>query len=210
MRRFAFCCLLLGMSCHLTAADGVRYRDHGAVGDGKADDFEALAKAHDEANRRGLPVKADDGATYRIGGAKRTIVIQTDTDFGTARFIIDDTALESAKANVFEVRSALKPIPLEEITSLKKNQGRIPVNLPQACLVMVSNDAVKQFIRRGLNVNHGSAQTDVFLVDAKGQVDPNTPIIWDFDQITKIEARPLDVRPLAIRGGRFTTIANQS
>lgn len=210
MRRFAFCYLLLGMSCHLTAADGVRYRDHGAVGDGKADDFEALVKAHDDANRRGLPVKADEGATYYIGGANRTIAIQTDTDFGTAKFIIDDTALENTKANVFEVQSALKPIELKEITSLKKGQSRIPVKLPQDCLILATNDAVKQFIRRGANVNKGSAQIDVFLVDAKGTVDASTPIIWDFDQISKIQALPVDRKPLRIRGGKFITIANQS
>jgi len=210
MKRLACCCLLLGMSMHLAAENVVRYRDHGAVGNGKADDFEALAKAHDDANRRGLPVKADDGATYYIGGAKRTIFIQTDTDFGSARFIIDDTALENHRANVFEVRSALKPIQLKEIKSLKKNQRQIPVKLPQACLVMVRNDAVKHFIRRGLNVNNGSSQTDVFLVDPNGQVDPNTPIIWEFDQIAHIEALPLDARPLALTGGKFTTIANKS
>ncbi|MEJ6580174.1 MAG: hypothetical protein QNL33_00795 [Akkermansiaceae bacterium] len=42
----------------------VSYRDFGAVGDGKVDDFAALVKAHDHANEKGLPVKADEGATY--------------------------------------------------------------------------------------------------------------------------------------------------
>lgn len=210
MRRIFHCCLFLGMSLHFAAAEIVRYRDHGAIGDGKVDDFEALVKAHENANKRGLPVKADDGATYYIGGAKRTIAIQTDTDFGSARFIIDDTALESHRPNVFEVQSSLKPIQLKEIASLKKDQRQLPVKLPQACLVMVNDGGVKHFIRRGLNVNDGSPQTDVFLVDRNGLVDPSTPIIWDFNQITKIEALPLDARSLMITGGKFTTIANKS
>ena len=75
----------------------VRYSDFGAKGDGAVDDFAALAKAHAYANQNGLPVKADDGATYFIGGANRTIIIQTNTDFGTAKFIVDDTKLENVR-----------------------------------------------------------------------------------------------------------------
>lgn len=45
-------------------------------------------------------------------------------------------------------------------------------------------------------------------MDRHGQVDPNTPIIWDFDQISRIEARPVDEEQLIIRGGHFTTIAH--
>lgn len=38
----------------------------------------------------------------------------------------------------------------------------------------------------------------------------NAPIIWDFDQITEIEALPVDEDILTITGGKFTTIANQA
>ncbi len=37
----------------------------------------------------------------------------------------------------------------------------------------------------------------------------NSPIIWDFDQITDITAFPIDETTLTITGGRFTTIANR-
>jgi len=67
----------------------VRYSDFGAKGDGKTDDIDAIAAAHAFANLKGLLVKADEGATYYIGGKDRTAVIRTDTDFGTAAFIID-------------------------------------------------------------------------------------------------------------------------
>ena len=69
----------------------VRYRDFGAKGDGKTDDIDVIAAAHAFANQQRLPVKADEGATYYISGKERTAVIRTDTDFGTAAIIIDDT-----------------------------------------------------------------------------------------------------------------------
>ncbi|RYF87715.1 MAG: hypothetical protein EOO00_12185, partial [Chitinophagaceae bacterium] len=58
--------------------------------------------------------------------------------------------------------------------------------------------------------NNGSSQTDIFVTDKNGNVDMNSPIIWDFDQITDITALPIDETPLRITGGRFTTIANKA
>ena len=192
-------------------ADGmVRYSDFGAKGDGKTDDINAIAATHAFANRHGLLVRADEGATYYISGKERTTVIRTDTDFGTAAFIIDDTEPQNRKASVFLVSSSLQPFPLEGISSLKRNQKKIDVSLPAPCLITVTNSHVKHYIRFGLNQNNGSAQTDIFVVDKDGNVDMDAPIIWDFDQITEITALPIDEDTLRITGGRFTTIANQA
>ena len=46
----------------------VLYSDLGAKGNGKADDIVAIAGTHAFANQHGLKVKADDKATYFIGG----------------------------------------------------------------------------------------------------------------------------------------------
>ncbi|MDY0165874.1 MAG: hypothetical protein RBS80_04975 [Thermoguttaceae bacterium] len=188
----------------------VRYSDFGATGDGKTDDIDAIAAAHAFANEHGRPVKADEGATYYIGGANRTVVIQTDTDFGTAAFIIDDTDVRDRNAHVFLVSSSLRPFKLEGITSLQRNQEKIDVSLPGTCLVIVTNSHVRRYIRFGPNRNSGSPQTDVFIVDKNGNVDMDAPIIWDFDRITDITAHPLDETTLTITGGRFTTIANNA
>lgn len=188
----------------------VRYETFGAKGDGKTDDFEALAKAHEYANKHRRTVKADDAASYYIGGADRTISIRTHTDFGKARFIIDDTKLENHKADVFKVESDLKSIKLEGIDSLSAGQRRIDVKLPGACVITAKDDSVRRFIRRGGNQNNGSPQTDTFLVDQRGNVDPDTPIIWDFKQFTSLVAMPLDKQSLTLRGGIFTTIANST
>ncbi len=189
----------------------VRYEDFGAVGDGKTDDHPAIIRAHAYANLHGLPVKAKDGATYYIGGTSNsTAMIETDTDFGSAKFIIDDTAVDERGKNVFEVRSTLKPIKIETVSSLKQNQERIDVKLPQPCLVVVENENVKHYVRRGANQHAGVPQGDLFLVDANGNVDPDTAIVWDFDAITEITAYPIPKVQLKITGGHFTTIANRA
>ena len=192
------------------ARGSVRYSDFGARGDGKTDDMEAIAGAHAFANQHGLLVKADNGATYYISGKERTAVIRTNTDFGTAAFIIDDKEVQNRNASVFLVSSSLQPFPLNGIASLKRNQEKIDGSLPGPCLITVTNSHVKRYIRFGLNQNDGAAQTDIFIVDKNGKVDMNAPIIWDFDQITEISALPIDEKPLTITGGRFTTIANKA
>lgn len=188
----------------------VRYSDFGAKGDGKTDDIDAIAATHAFANQQNLMVKADKGATYFIGGKERTAIIQTHTDFGTAAFIIDDTAVKNHNAAVFEVGSKLQAFKLEGVSSLKRNQERITVSLPANCLITVTNSNIRRYIRFGLNQNNGSPQTDIFVVDKNGKVDMAAPIIWDFDQITEITALPIDEKKLNISGGRFTTIANQA
>lgn len=190
----------------------VRYSDFGAKGNGKTEDIDAIAATHAFANQHSLPVKADDNATYYIGGNTRTAIIQTDTDFGTAAFIIDDTkvGVDNRNASVFRVGSGLKPFTPEGISSLKRNQKKVNISLPGPCLITVTNSGVRHYIRFGLNQNNGSDQTDIFVVDKNGNVDMDAPIIWDFDQITEITALPIDEDTLFIRGGRFTTIANQA
>ncbi|WP_353722318.1 hypothetical protein [Dyadobacter sp. 676] len=192
------------------AAGSVHYSDFGAKGDGKTDDIDAIAATHAFANSHGLAVEADDGATYYISGKERTAVIRTDTDFGKAAFIIDDSDVQNRNASVFTVSSSLEPFKPEGIISLKRNQAKINVSLPGSCLITVTNSNVKQYIRFGLNQNNGSSQTDIFVVDKNGNVDMNAPIIWDFDRITDITAMPIDEKPLKISGGRFTTIANKA
>ena len=192
------------------AAGSVSYSDFGAKGDGKTDDIDAIVATHAFANLHILLVKADVGATYYIGGKERTAVIRTDTDFGNAAFIIDDSEVENRNAAVFTVSSALKPFKSKTVSTLKRDQHKINLPLSGPSLITVTNSNVKQYIRFGLNQNNGSSQTDIFLVDKNGKVDMNSPIIWDFDEITDFTVLPIDEKELKITGGLFTTIANKA
>lgn len=188
----------------------VQYNDFGAVGNGKADDIDAIAATHAFANKHGLIVKANEGATYYIGGKDRTANIQTDTDFGTARFIIDDTEVKNIRSHIFSVSSTLQPLEVEGISSLRRNQEKIDIPLARPALVTVTDTNIRRFIRYGRNQNNGAPQTDIFIVDKDGNVDMDAPIVWDFDQITSIRVLPIDETTLTITGGHFTTIANQA
>ncbi|MGF1586923.1 MAG: hypothetical protein ACFCUM_16515 [Bacteroidales bacterium] len=188
----------------------VSYRDFGARGDGKTDDIDAIAATHAFANQNGFCVKADEGSMYYISGKDRTAVIMTDTDFGTATFIIDDTDVENRNAHVFLVSSNLHPFKPEGLSSLKRNQEKIDVSLPGPCLITVNNSQIRRYIRFGPNQNDGAPQTDIFIVDKEGNIDMDAPVIWDFDQITDITALPIDETVLTITGGHFTTIANRA
>ena len=188
----------------------VHYSDFGAKGDGKSDDIDAIAATHAFANQHDLTVKANDQATYYISGKKRNAIIQTDTDFGSAAFIIDDRNVQDRTAHVFMVTSKLSPYKIEGLSSLARNQKKIDVPLSGPCIITVSDSSVRRYIRFGPNQNNGSQQTDIFFVDKDGNVDMNAPLVWDFDQITDIMARPIDANVVTISGGRFTTIANKA
>ncbi|MBP3330371.1 MAG: hypothetical protein J6L89_06010 [Clostridia bacterium] len=200
-----------GYEFNKTFSDYVTYEDFGAVGDGKTDDFEAIVKTHDYANSNGLSVLADETATYYIGGANKTARIMTDTDWSTARFIIDDTAVENRSAWVFQVAPSQSAISItDKVSPLKIDATSIGTTLESESLVVLTDSNVKRYIRKGANQNSGSNQTDVILVDENGNISPDTPLIWDFNAITGATAYPVDAETLTINGGKFTTIANNA
>ena len=187
----------------------ITYEEFGAKGDGVTDDMPAIVAAHAAANSQGLPVKATDGKTYYISNAPLTAEIRTDTDFGTASFIIDDVGIEAVTTPVFKVCPDKEPFDVKGVHTLYRGQKNIGVRLPCRCLVEVINEGRKVFIRKGLNKNSGTAQKEVLLVSKDGSIDPSTPVVFDYDKITSIKAIPANEKPITIKGGTFTTIANQ-
>ncbi len=192
------------------ARDFVTYEEFGAVGDGKADDQKAIVAAHEAANARGLPVKAGDGKTYYMGRGAKTAVIKTDVDFGTASFVIDDRVVDNIRVPMFRIAPSKPAFPVKGVATLSAGQANLGVELPSQCLLIAQNDKVRQYIRYGLNQNKGFPQKEVFLADASGAIDPRTPIVWDYQVVTRLMAYPVDAKTLVVKGGRFTTIANQA
>lgn len=195
------------------------YSQFGASGCGTVCDFEAIRLTHEMANTRGAIVRADPGATYLIGATTRTAIIRTDTDWGDARFIIDNTTVEMrgsatdprgawSHSWLFRVESAQRPFPVYQISSLRRFQPHVNLNLGQRVMLEVIDNTTRNFIRTGANQNAGDFKRDVFIVEKDGSVYPGAPIIWDFNNISTATAFPIDEHQLRLTGGRFTTIAS--
>jgi hypothetical protein len=211
--------ILFASAAAITAASGatqsqrsvptdrpVTYEAFGARGDGVADDLPAIVEAHAFANTHGLPVKSKGEAVYHLGRRALTAVIATDTDWSTSRFIIDDTDVENHRASLFAVRSLLAPVTLA-IPRLTRDQRQLDVRPPRDCWVRVETNRKRVFIRRGLNQNNGAPQRDCFILRRDGTIEGD--IDWDYATITRVEAHPIDEKPLIIQGGVFTTTANR-
>ncbi len=190
----------------------VHYCDFGAVGDGKTNDVPAIAAAHAYANANHCPVRATPGAVYYLGEADAPIVIQTDTDWTDAAFIIDDSQIppEKGARPLFTVPSSFQPIPFEITGSVKAGQPKLNVPLRQKCLVEIKNADKRIYARYGPNQGNGCPVSDIFLADEDGNIRTDAPIQWDYDHVTYASATPIDTVALTIRGGTFQTIANQA
>ena len=186
----------------------VTYEEFGAKGDGKTDDADALVQAHAAAKERKLPLLAKETATYYIGGKKNIILISTDTDWSRAHFIIDDTKVEDRSTEVFKITFEYASQAVD-LKSLKAGQQNIGITFDYPVALTVYNDKVKQYIREEKNQNDGSTMRDIVLVDKEGNVDPTTPILWDFDSISSATARRVEEMPLTVKGGVITTVANK-
>jgi len=185
----------------------VSYEDFGAIGDGIADDQEAIIAAHEYANTRGLPIRTKPTAEYYIGGGALTAVIKTDTDWSTTRFVIDDRGVEDFATPCFLVPRISEPQEFS-LESLEKNQTKLEFYPKTTSYILVSNSKEKKFIRYGLNPSPGEDTTDCFLVDPDGSI--LSPIDWNYDHVTEAVTWPLESETLTIQGGIFTTIANQA
>ena len=191
----------------------VTYEEFGVVGDGVADDYQAILDAHNFANNGGQKVIAGAGR-YNLGQHTSAIIIMTDVDFTGATFIIDDSEVgpqtSVSNSNVFTVKSKQREQSINTIATLKAGQTNIGVTFDGPMLVYIRDGVHKMYIRYGLNENSGSNQQEVILVDKDGNVDPSTPILWDYDNLDRVIAYPANDPALNIKGGTFITIANQA
>ncbi len=187
--------------------DFITYEQFGAKGDGITDDMPAICAAHEEANKQNRPVKATAGAIYYISPKVCVATVQTSTDWTGAKFIIDDRSCEDHNKSCFVVTGREEAIPFS-ITSLRQGQTKIDNPTGRAMYVLVRNDNHRDYIRKGLNQNNGTARRDCFPVDAEGKLP--SPVAFDFEEVTGAWAEPIPADTLTLTGGEFTTIANQA
>ena len=193
----------------------VRYSDFGAAGDGIQNDFSAIKAAHDYANERGLAVEGTAGKTYRLGdNGTESIIIKTDTLWSGCAFILDDSDImpddPCRTVDLFKVLPDKQRVKVEGVTALSHDAKNIGVALGFAALVHITNENQRRYIRNGLNQDKGDAQREIVIVDKDGNIDPTTPLCWDYEEITNIFAVPIDEEPVIIHGGNFIRYANHA
>ncbi len=218
----------------MEAKKTVCYEDFGAVGDGKTDDFDALARAHAYANENGLDVICNSGKTYYIGNSaldadtpKPAIKVKTNVDWKDAKFIIDDSEITvdmpARRGVIFHIDRDFEPVvytpendtpncaikKINEAGGFKRDIKKIDLGIGYAAMLMVVNSDKKVYIRFGANAGSGGAQSELINVDKDGNIDPSTAFLLDYDKITSITVIRADA-PLTVKGGTFVTIANRA
>ncbi len=193
----------------------VYYSQFGAIGDGVTDDYAAIKAAHEYANANGCKVCADSGKIYRIGVVTDPIIVKTSTDWCGATIVFDDTVIrwddKLRQAWIFRVRSD-KPenataVAVPEGFTVSKGQTNIGMTFDKPCMLKILNNNEKIYLRYGPNENNGVPTHEMILVDEQGNVDPSTPVQYDYSAVTGIFRYSIDDEPLTIGNGTVKTVA---
>lgn len=187
----------------------VSYKQFGAKGDGKTDDFLAILNTHLYANEHGIKVIGEATSNYYIKNITQTIPIKTNVDWNNCKFTIDDSDNTLNNIPLFEVKSNNQIEELDNIiSSINKGQTVIPnLSYRGDIIVEAINSNKKDYIRTGSLKNEGSNRTEIFRVDNLGNVLDE--IYFDFTNITSLKVRNIDKTKLFIKNANFTTIINQ-
>ena len=214
----------------------LHYEDFGAKGDGRTNDYAAIKATHDEANKGGQTVLGKAGATYYISstanasGLAYSILIRTNTNWNGAKFIFDDSEIVYSDANyhesttpIFDVASDTDFYRLNEEDIAKINahlaangpltfEGtnmNIGMTFPCDVMLLIYDNTHRCYVRYGGNANDGNPQQDIILVDKDGNIDPSTPILFDYSLITSAKYVRLDQKPVTVENATIECIGNK-
>ncbi len=191
----------------------VFYSDFGVTQSDSVCCREQIYDVHAYANQKGYKVFADYGAKYYIASVGKSVIIDTDVEWGNAEFTIDDSKVTpNERGNwIFTLLENVNEIyQIDTIKTLDRNMTNLGVTFPQSSIVTFYDNKSTHYVRYGGNADNGQTKRDSVVVDKNGNIDMDAPLMWDFDNITSISVLPIEEETRYISGGIFTTIANQA
>ena len=188
------------------------YSDYGVTQSDSVCCREQLYDVHAKANEKGYKVFADYGAKYYIASVGKSVIIDTDVEWGNAQFTIDDSQVTPDKRGnwIFTLLERTDSYKIDSIKTLTRDMTNLGVTFPESSIVTFYDDKSTHYVRYGGNADNGQTKRDSVVVDKNGNIDMDAPLMWDFDNITSITVLPIEEETRYISGGIFTTIANQA
>lgn len=160
--------------------------------------------------------------TVYTGKNLGSIVIATDTSWNGVNLIIDDDVICNAKGcscvNALGIARthAYNSQPIfvldeygnenytenfaSKISSLSAGATNIGFAPGRKMLIHLTDANKKIYLRYGSNASNGASVTEVILVDEYGNIDPSTPVQWDYATVTNANAYSADTDPIRVSG----------
>lgn len=215
----------------------VCYDDFGAVGDGVTDDFMAFYNTHVFANECGQKVVATAGKNYllrdnKVDGTVTSIIVRTSVDFKGATVTIDDTLIsgkaddpyyEYFNVHMFDIRPNEEhekvriddPEALAAILAAGLNKNTTVIDLPLEdwdghAMIIPYNSDHKVFRRKGSGQHTGDPMKEVIVLDANGNVNKKTPLMFHYTNLTYVDVYKIDFNDLVtFENATMVTLASQ-
>ena len=169
-----------------------------------------------DTNYDGIP-----DTTY-TGKSLGSIIIATDTSWNGVNLIIDDDAICNASGcscvndagvarkhaynsqsifilNEYGVENYTESL-TSKVKSLYAGATHIGYAPGRKMLVHLTDSNKKIYLRYGSNASNGASITEVILVDEFGNIDPSTPVQWDYATVTSANAYAVDTDPIKVSG----------
>ncbi len=180
----------------------VYYRDFGAVGDGIADDYDALFAAHSYANSCGQTVYADEGDVYLLRERKNgSIPVMTNVYLGTAK-IISAIGEGESELPIFEIKSVYDSIKYD-VESDSEFFENLDLLKDQTHFIGISELLEEKSLVKIHGEKNGVALSDVFIIDISGKIDKNTLPVFNLSSVTGVEIYSLNDSDIVFSGGVF-------
>ena len=167
-------------------------------------------------NRDGIP------ETTYTGQNLGSVTVATDTSWNGVHFIVDDDTICNAsgcsctnsvgvarkhayngqaifKVEEYGAENYAESL-LGKISSLSAGATNIGYAPGRKMLVQLTDSNKKIYFRYGSNASNGASVTEVILVDEFGNIDPSTPVQWDYATLTTAYAYAVDTDPIKISG----------